>query len=321
MGTPEIDPEARPDRARAVRAARAAFAAFCVLLAVLAAVWLAFGGDPGGEGPPVLTAETTPERLPPAPGEQGGAVIPHKDQTVYEITGRDGANEKPGLAPRAEAPVSPPRITLDDPVVTPSGPVQLLPPNPAPDRIDPPRIGVTIAPAAPPSPSGAPALTAPPPSDPPIAAASQPGGERAFPPRRPADLSSAPAPAAPAPSAAPPQQASLPSATSIATPAPAPPPAPAARTPAPPALPPASTFRIQIAAVRDKAAAQREWRRISQQNADILGSLQLFIQEVNITGKGVFMRVQAGPLPDKTLAEIACSQLQSRNQDCIVVAK
>ena len=149
MGTPEIDPEARPDRARAVRAARAAFAAFCVLLAVLAAVWLAFGGDPGGEGPPVLTAETTPERLPPAPGEQGGAVIPHKDQTVYEITGRDGANEKPGLAPRAEAPVSPTRITLDDPVVTPSGPVQLLPPNPAPDRIDPPRIGVTIAPAAP----------------------------------------------------------------------------------------------------------------------------------------------------------------------------
>ena len=52
-----------------------------------------------------------------------------------------------------------------------------------------------------------------------------------------------------------------------------------------------------------------------------MGSLQLFIQEVNITGKGVFMRVQAGPLPDKTLAEIACSQLQSRNQDCIVVAK
>ena len=126
-----------------------------------------------------------------------------------------------------------------------------------------------------------------------------------MPPRRPSpEVASAPADARPAP------------------PAPA---APAA--PAPPALqpptssPPPGPFRIQLGAVRDKASAQREWRRLRQKNQDILGGLQLFLQQVNIEGKGVFHRIQAGPLQERVLAELACDQLIARKAACFVIAR
>jgi hypothetical protein len=302
------------------------------MISIVAAFWLAFGGE-GSSGPtPILTAEVMEERLPPLPGEEGGARIAHQDQTVFEIVGpgRD-SRRKSAMAPGAEAPVMAPgdglNLRTNEKI---GGPVQLLPPNPSPERIDPPRMTVGLTPqtgALPETPPiaprvgdavnhGAPAQLIIQTDQEATASLTDLSPQAVFPPRRLPELSgnfavAAAEPAAPMPIA---NQPVLPAKRLEPTVAPAPDEQLAS-------LPPESTFLVQVGAVRDKATAQREWRRIRTRNSDILGSLQLFIQEVNITGKGVFHRIQAGPLPDEVLANLACGQLRGRGLGCFVVAK
>ena len=299
------------------------------MIAIVAAFWLAFGGEGGGGPTPVLTAEVGEERLPPSPGEEGGAQIAHQDQTVFEIVGpgRDG-RRKTAMAPGSEAPLAAPGAGLAISANNQTGgPVQLLPPNPSPERIDPPRMTVSLTPqtgAQTESPTMVPRNVGP---------ATQlivqtdrqatvPGAEtsprRAFPPRRPPELSGTSSVAAVEPPTLAPVAVASPSTLPTSRPEPT---AVPARDEQLASLPPESTFLVQVGAVRDKATAQREWRRLRTRNSDILGSLQLFIQEVNITGKGVFHRIQAGPLPDEALADLACGQLRGRGLGCFVVAK
>ena len=340
MAAPEIDPEARPDRARAIKAGRTALGVAAVLILIAATLWLAIGGD-GAKGPPVvLTPPDTADREAPSEDERGGAEIAHQDQKIYEIVSREeAARRRAELAPGEEEPMAAPS-DRDETAIQDAGSIQLLPRNPDPERIDPPKMavrepateaappapqapaaevsqdrGVATEPLAPlaradPEPTQAepatPGQIAPQPIVPePVAATPEPTTTRTFPPlppRRPGQLAASRAQAETQPVAA------------------APPPTPVAAQRRS-NLPPGSTYLIQMGAVRNKATAQREWRRLRQKNEDILGSLQLFIQEVNITGRGVFHRIQAGPLPDETLAELACGQLRSRKQACFVVVK
>lgn len=87
------------------------------------------------------------------------------------------------------------------------------------------------------------------------------------------------------------------------------------------ALPLSDSYRVQIGAVRSRETAQREWLRLKRKNRDILGNLQLFIQRVDIVNKGVYYRIQAGPMPDRVLAEFACGQLKARRVGCLIVAQ
>lgn len=315
MAAEAFDPESRPERARAVRAVRNIAAALIMLVAVAAAAWLAIGGDVKRSQPQTIAAESTPERAPPDPDKPNGAVVAHQDQIVYEIVGRDRAKPaEEAIAPAPEppmpAPEPPPGTAVDlrpDPPPRPDSPVQLLPPAPAPDRIGmapPPQASrpETASQTEPRASAGAPLPDARRVADP--DAASEAPAAAVDPATQRPDL--APAPSEPDPPAA------------ATEPAP-----PAAAEPAPvlAARPPPGRYRIQLGAVRDKAAAQREWRRLRQKHTDILGGLQMFIQEVDIAGKGVFHRIQAGPLPERELAEIACDQLKSRKAPCFVIAR
>ena len=350
MDAADIVSDDRPRRARAAHMARIGLAIVAMAAAIAMAIWLAFGTTGGGGGPKRIAADSTPERSRPAPGEQGGAVIAHQEQQVFEIVGResepDGAE---AMAPAAETPLPAPEDAPGDaPANAPAlnadggGPVQLLPPEPSPEEIDPRAVvRLQLPPLPPANPDAATAPSGPAdgetarPQLPPLIVETEdaadegpeviPGAPgqpavveeddrpppRDFPPRRPPELGGpGAAPAAEAPAAAP-----------------EPPAAPQIEAPAPAAdpnlanLPQESQFRIQIGAVRDRETAQREWRRMRQANADILGNMQLFIQRVDIAGRGVFHRIQAGPLPDANLAELACGQLRSRNMACFVVAK
>ena len=97
----------------------------------------------------------------------------------------------------------------------------------------------------------------------------------------------------------------------------APPPAPAApatSTPAPPA------YRVQIAAYRTPAAADAGWERLKAAHKDLLGELEPTVTEVDLgTGKGVFHRLQVGPLADADAARALCARLSERKQGCLVV--
>lgn len=360
MAATDLDAEARPERARAGRMLRTVFTGLIGLAALAAAMWLAFGGDGSGRRPPTILAESTPERAPPDPDKPNGAVIAHQGQIIYEIVARDqAAREKEALAPPAEEPL--PQTPPDDveaaaAAVQDGGPVQLLPSAPTPDRIDPlateePSIIAVLTAesedrvlppvsnqweAPPAATAGTPAAeteapvteTAPTPAPPPKPAEKKPEPPPAPPAPKPEPPKPAPEPPAP-PKPAPPPEPKPPEPKPPEPKPPAPKPQPPKQTPPPPkaeteppvAAPPSDNYRVQIGAVRSKAAAQREWRRISQRNKEVLGNMQLFIQEVNIRDKGVFYRIQAGPLPDKALADLVCSRLAANKVPCFVVAK
>jgi cell division septation protein DedD len=137
-----------------------------------------------------------------------------------------------------------------------------------------------------------------------------------------------PVPLAPAQSAAAPSPPAPvePQAVPPAAPPGIPQPATAARPAAPPAAsaPPAANpaveggYRIQVASVGSAAQAEAEWARIKGRNGDLLGRLNGFFPAYQTAG-GTFIRVQGGPLVDKTLAEMLCGQLKTRKVDCFVV--
>ena len=97
--------------------------------------------------------------------------------------------------------------------------------------------------------------------------------------------------------------------------------APAEAAPASaPAEQPAATggARIQLAAVKSEAAAQKEWARLQKANPDLLGGLSLHVERFNKTASEVYYRIQAGPLADKAAAKQLCAKLKQNNQACIV---
>jgi cell division septation protein DedD len=138
----------------------------------------------------------------------------------------------------------------------------------------------------------------------------------------PATAAVAVAPPPAAPSSPPPP------AVSGAAPAPSPPAAAAAQPPkpapvvaaAPPQTPLAGKgFHLQLGAVRSAEGAKTEWEKLKRQNADLLGQLDFAAPRVDLGERGVFYRIQAGPLADATAAEHRCTELKRRGVGCILV--
>jgi cell division septation protein DedD len=130
----------------------------------------------------------------------------------------------------------------------------------------------------------------------------------------PGAAANAPATAAPSP---PP-----PAAPSAAAPAPAPEPkpAPAAAAPPPPAAKAeAKGYRLQLGAVRTPEGAKQEWERLKREHRDLLGALGFSAPRVDLGERGVFYRIQAGPVADAAAAERDCRELKRRGVRCILV--
>lgn len=123
-----------------------------------------------------------------------------------------------------------------------------------------------------------------------------------------------------------PEPAQVPTASATA---PAKPPAPTPATaataavaaPKPATPPPAgATWRVQLGAQREMAAAENDWKRISAKYADVLGGLTPAYERADLGDKGVFLRLQAGPVTEARAREI-CDRLKAVNQGCLVVRK
>ncbi len=119
----------------------------------------------------------------------------------------------------------------------------------------------------------------------------------------------------------PPATPAVKAATPAAKPAPAKKPATVQPAPAKiaAATPATGNFRVQIAAVRSQQRAEAEWQRVQRKNPDVLSGLTLMTQQINLgADKGIFFRIQAGPLSRQQAAKI-CQVLKSRKQACILV--
>ena len=89
--------------------------------------------------------------------------------------------------------------------------------------------------------------------------------------------------------------------------------------PAAPGPPEAGTFRIQLGSLDSATAAEAEWRRLRTRHLDLLEPLRLRVQRADLGARGVFYRLQAGPLAGAGRAGDLCQALTRRNVPCLVV--
>lgn len=213
------------------------------------------------------------------PEEPGGMEVPYQDKLVYDRLAPDQAE------PPAE---------------------RLLPPPEAP--LPPPQAAEPPPPVAAPLDSAGVQVPEPPPPSPLIALIETEVPKSAVPPPLTAGIETAApeaVPTPPAPEVAASQEAA---------------PAKEAESVTDLTAAPAESYRVQVAAVRSSEAAYGGWQRLQAQHKDLLGKLKLTVQRVDLgPEKGVFYRVQAGPLADKAAARDLCTKLSLRRVGCLIV--
>jgi len=334
-------------------------AAMGVTVLFAASAWYALfnsGELAAGATPPLIQADGSPIKVRPV--DPGGLQVPDQDKLVYErlLPEKDAADpdRTARVAPAPEQPVARPT-----PVAPPAGntsqadaasgtAAQDTQPTPAaPAQATPPAV---VAAAQPPA-TQPPAIQAPTTSSTPPAVPAAPAVDRTTPSAaEPASTVSQPSPPPAAPVTAtqpPPKVAAV---TLPATSAPVAVPTPPAAKPSPapaksdtlqdvakaldnrskqataPSKPKQQTaaltgpvFRIQLAASRNEKGARASWGRLQRKHGDVLGKLDLHLQKIDISGKGTFYRIQAGPFAGVDEARAACRKLKANKQDCLLV--
>jgi len=287
-------------------------------------IWYAYsqGMRAGTESvAPILRADPGPTKI--RPEQPGGMDVPHQDKLVYNRLNPTRTDD-PGverLLPPPEMPLgkpqaveAPPELPAETPL-EPAGMAQAEADVPALQAPESPDIaGMALSGSA----EEMPVATAEP-----VPLTAVPPAVRTTPPQPSGTAHSAPpqttaaatmaAPArqtepAPAPAAvkspsvqAPAQLAAVPKASEPAKPAPA-----------------AGGVRIQIAAVDSESKAQSEWNRLQKRFPAQLGGLGLRVVRADLGAKGIFYRIQGGPVAESRAQEI-CSALKAQNVGCILV--
>ena len=84
---------------------------------------------------------------------------------------------------------------------------------------------------------------------------------------------------------------------------------------------PVANFRVQVGALRDPAAAEKEWQRLQKAFPDVLKNLGVWIEKVDLGARGIFHRIQAGPLTREEATEVCDKMNEARAGGCIIVAR
>jgi cell division septation protein DedD len=98
--------------------------------------------------------------------------------------------------------------------------------------------------------------------------------------------------------------------------------APAVSTPPkaaePKMAPGGEAYRVQLGAFRSSDAAKKAWRDLQKKHELLLGGEVYKVVSVEIKGKGVFHRLQAGAFAARADATTLCEKLKAEKQDCLV---
>ena len=80
----------------------------------------------------------------------------------------------------------------------------------------------------------------------------------------------------------------------------------------------AGAYRIQLASLGKRQAAEKFLKKVRTKNATLLGGMKGRVMKINLKSRGIFYRVQ-GDLSSREQAEKKCEILRSRKQACLVV--
>jgi SPOR domain len=81
---------------------------------------------------------------------------------------------------------------------------------------------------------------------------------------------------------------------------------------------PVGGWRIQVASVKNEDVAKSTWARLQSAHGDVMANLRMQAVRVDLGDKGVWYRVQGGPLDEKQ-AQNVCSTLKNRKADCVLI--
>ena len=81
-----------------------------------------------------------------------------------------------------------------------------------------------------------------------------------------------------------------------------------------------STYRVRLAAYRSLGNSRKGWDILRKANPDLFQDLEPSLHRIDLgPKKGIFYRLEAGPLADRTAAGALCTALKARKFDCLVV--
>jgi SPOR domain len=313
--------DAQPSRRRIVVMAIAGVAALAVIGTAGAFGYRALVGSSGStKPPPVIKADTTPNKIVPA--TTGKDTQPNK--LITERVNERGQSEK--LVSREEQPLDRPTAVA----LSQSGPQSALgsgvvgsepkkvrtiaihPDQPVVDAAPSP-MSATAAPARP-APAPAPRVAAAPPRPAPETTAdaeeNAPAAQTRPAPSRQTAPAASSAPLSLNPNGAP----------SRAAPAPAAPARTAAVAPQAPAA--ASTggsgSYVQVSSQRSEGEAQAAFRSLQAKFPDQLGGRQPSIHKADLGAKGTYYRAMVGPFANASEASQLCSSLKAAGGQCLV---
>jgi hypothetical protein len=81
----------------------------------------------------------------------------------------------------------------------------------------------------------------------------------------------------------------------------------------------AGRLRLQLGAMRSESEARGAWERLKHKNTDLLGNLSAVAVRADLGGKGVYYRIETGPISDPTTADRVCGELRQRHLACMIV--
>jgi len=78
-------------------------------------------------------------------------------------------------------------------------------------------------------------------------------------------------------------------------------------------------MKIQLASLRTPDEARDEWQRVKRDNSDLLGKFTAVAVRADLGDRGVWYRVEVGPVGDKAAALRLCKALKERDLGCQLV--
>jgi hypothetical protein len=322
------------------------FATVALLLTGAAFAGIIIASYPDNDVPdsniPVITADATPLR--DAPSDPGGMTVAHEDSTIYNSIRSSQLQETPPIENllAEEKPVEAPADNSLAALGVPGAPEETtasavepaagdLQPAPPAEVAETAAVSEAVSSdeSAKTAETSASAHGIPMKSDAASAAASE---KPAIPPAAstpetlayvrsvlenkdaPKDMASAPVP-----DSSPDSSASSSSAVSPseAEPLPTIEPASGAAAVAGSAIKPGSTY-IQLASIGSESAAPKEWAKLQKAHSSLAG-LEYRVQRADLGAKGVFYRIQAGPMSKDSAKGVCASIKASKPGGCIIV--
>ena len=79
------------------------------------------------------------------------------------------------------------------------------------------------------------------------------------------------------------------------------------------------SYRVQLASLTSETIAENELSKMKDKFSNVLNDFELKIYPVNIEGKGMYYRIQAGPIKTSDEAKNLCNELTRLQKKCFVV--